>query len=448
MKIVIVSIYRPGSETGAAKISDVLSEELSKKNEVLYLCLGKKFKKAKKANNLYLLTIPSIPVKQGYAPKLTNKIVRQIYEELDTFAPDIIHAHHIAFTGLISLLWAKRTSTPYVLTLHSQPSQGAEYVFPRTGKRDSKPFKYSPTTRYLKRFFESCDLIISLNESIDKSVRSITKRAKLKRIRNGLFLDKYLQMPIKTSEDTKIFLFLGMYMPRKNQEFLIKTFFHLPENYKLLMHGNKKTGGDYVDKLQKIKKRTGAENVKIGGFIKGWSHSHTLKKTDYFVTASKKEVQSLVIIEALASGTPVIGLRNETMDELITSKNGLTLPKNTTPEMFAKKLMKFVIKNEGNYSTMGKVARKSVRSFNIKDVVKDMVQTYKSVIESSKVTKTTSESIIEKLIPAKLENLFMPLVKSTSKEHLPLKKYLYVTMAVAAIAWPLAKANAYLRDKR
>ena len=41
-----------------------------------------------------------------------------------------------------------------------------------------------------------------------------------------------------------------------------------------------------------------------------------LERAHVFPSASKMEVQSLVVIEALASGTPVVGLSNETIDEL------------------------------------------------------------------------------------------------------------------------------------
>ncbi len=49
------------------------------------------------------------------------------------------------------------------------------------------------------------------------------------------------------------------------------------------------------------------------------------RKTHAFVSASKMEVQSLAIIEALASGSPVIGLGNETVDELVDETNGSTV---------------------------------------------------------------------------------------------------------------------------
>ena len=55
------------------------------------------------------------------------------------------------------------------------------------------------------------------------------------------------------------------------------------------------------------------------------------------------------ILEALASGTPVIGISNETIDELINGKNGIKLEKDVTPKQFAKTIKKFLDKNDKQY---------------------------------------------------------------------------------------------------
>ena len=58
MKILITSLYRPGNETGTARISEELSETLSKKHDVTYLCLGEKYQIKKRT--VVQSTIPTI----------------------------------------------------------------------------------------------------------------------------------------------------------------------------------------------------------------------------------------------------------------------------------------------------------------------------------------------------------------------------------------------------
>ena len=465
MRILIVSIYAPGSETGVAVVSETLSKSLAEcGHEIMYLCVGESWSKKSVSKGVTYLQIPSIAIKQGFAPRLTNKTVNTIYKELDEFKPDIIHAQNMVLVALTALVWAKKNKVPYILTLHSQPSQGANYISPKITGGKEVPVKYSPTKQYLKRYLEACDLVISLNNSIDKSVRDLSKTAKVKRIQNGLPLKKYFDMPEKVQGNTLYFLYLGMYMPRKNQEFLVKAFSHLPKNYKLLLHGNKKTGGDYVKKLQKIKSDSGASNVKIGGFIKGWSYNHTMKKADYLVSASLQEVQSLSIIEALASGTPVIGLSNETINEMITKDNGLKLSKDINPEEFAKKLKAYVEKNKTNYSKTSKSARKSVKNYDIESVTKEMVRTYKKTIktykpETLKKNKNTKlkngrlqiDLWIDQLVPTTFRKQFKelaykPIVKPLDKEKFWLKWYMGVTVILAMLIWPIAKAYSKIKS--
>lgn len=47
-------------------------------------------------------------------------------------------------------------------------------------------------------------------------------------------------------------LFLGSYNERKNQEFLIKTFRNLPNNWNLNLYGNLSTNVAYVEKLKSL----------------------------------------------------------------------------------------------------------------------------------------------------------------------------------------------------
>jgi len=154
---------------------------------------------------------------------------------------------------------------------------------------------------------------------------------------------------------------MGSYMGNKNQEFLVKAFSYLPENYVLYLNGNIQTGLSYVKKLQRIIKKKNIQNVKIGGFLKQNMLLKQLKKSDYFVSASLKEVQSLSVIEALAAGKPVIALKNETINELIDNKNGLKLPQNITPEKFAGEIKKYTEKNSKNYNQISKNCRKVLR---------------------------------------------------------------------------------------
>ena len=437
MKIALFSIYRLGNETGVAKISELICSYLAKKHEVLYVCSGNKFFYGKRKTLLYkTLEIPSTPIRQGSFPKLTPEIVEKVYQTLDQFSPDIIHAQNIALTALVCQLWAIRNSIPFITTFHNIPTEGIGWIFPKLSKSKTvKRTNLRLAKIYLGNILNNTDLIIALNESVKNSILKIVdNKDKVIVHGNGINLDSFLTLKIKKPIDKKIFTFLGSYIPRKNQEYLLDTFKYLPDNYHLNCYGNKKTGKEYVKKLEKLIKKQNIRNVSIKGFLSEKQVQNTLENTDYFVSASLKEAQSLVIIESLASGTPVIGLRNETIDELVNSNNGLSFSKSTKPYNFANQLNTYINKNEEDYIKNANYCRQSVADLDIGNKVNQLENYYKKAIQKKKKVKKDESMIIDP-IPKQFQKYFgftssRPREKKTTRIRL----VLWLTMIMSQAA--------------
>jgi len=123
---------------------------------------------------------------------------------------------------------------------------------------------------------------------------------------------------------------------RKNQVFLIEAFRFLPPRYRLQIVGVPLHPA-YLDGLKQVVHRAGLdERVVFTGEISHREIPGLLERTQVLVSASKMEVQSLVVIEALGSGTPVEGLSNETVNELVDDTVGCRLPKEATAAEFTR----------------------------------------------------------------------------------------------------------------
>jgi hypothetical protein len=105
-----------------------------------------------------------------------------------------------------------------------------------------------------------------------------------------------------------------------------------------------------------------------------------LEQTHVLVSASVLEVQSLVVIEALASGTPVVGLANETVDELIDDAVGRRLPKETPPAEFADWVQKICSLPRSEYVEMARQARARVERMDWKPVVDATIHVYETLV--------------------------------------------------------------------
>lgn len=380
MRIVITSNYKLGNETGTAHVAEELSKYLSKKNKVTYICLGEKYSISEKSRNLTILEIPSIEINNISIPLITPDVVYKFFVYLHKFKPTTIHSQNSLFISNLAQIWANLNKVPFIVTFHHVPTEAINHLFPKLPRNlitNLVSDLYKDLS--LKKFLINTDTVIALNKYVYKSIRTVSKDVPMQMINNGLDLNKLIKIKHKNDLSKKInFVFIGSYNERKNQEFLIKVFTSLPRNYVLNLYGNKKTGFEYVNKLNLIIKKYKLKNVLLNNYTKNIVKIY--KKTDFFISASLKEAQSLAVIEALASSVPVIGLANETISELVKRECGLVFPTNTMPKKFASKLKTYI--NNIDYKKNSMHSRKSVMRFKIENVASKIEDLYYSMRNS------------------------------------------------------------------
>ena len=102
------------------------------------------------------------------------------------------------------------------------------------------------------------------------------------------------------------------------------------------------------------------------------------RKHDVFVTASEMETQGLVLIEAMASGLPVIGVNVLAIPDVVhEGKTGFLVKKRDCKEM-AKKMI-LLLENPKLVETLGKNARKEAEKHEINISLKKLEITYKKM---------------------------------------------------------------------
>lgn len=376
MRIIITSNYKLGNETGTAHIAEKLAKYLSKKNIVTYICLGEKFDINIINSKFSILKIPSIEINKIAVPLITPDIVYKVFEYLYKFKPAVIHAQNSLFISNLTQVWANLNNIPFIVTFHHIPTEALDHLFPKLSKNIiSNLVQDLYKDLSLKKFLSKTNSVIALNKSVENSIRKIDKDIPINIINNGLDLNKLLKIKIKNLSKTNVnFVFIGSYNERKNQEYLIETFRYLPSNYKLNLYGNINTNKEYVNKLKLLKNLYKLNNISINNYVNDIAIVY--KENDFFISASLKEAQSLAVIEALASGKPVIGLTNETLSEIINSKNGLVFQTNLSSIQFANEVIKYI--NLIDYKTASKNARESVNKFKIENVALKIENVYKS----------------------------------------------------------------------
>ncbi|MEA3374838.1 MAG: glycosyltransferase [Chloroflexota bacterium] len=384
MKVVFISLFEQGEGGGEGRVAHELASHFSKHHDVVMLCPADETGLFKEEHSdLRVFGVRSAGDGEFRMPALSARTVRATFDFLDEFNPDIVHAHEPALMGLIGQIWAKMNMVPFVHTSHVLPARALD--FGATDVLDMKllqgSFSHSISRRILMDFYENCDAIVALNEPAREALRQFGYNGRLFLIPNGRDLRRYAAcVSAETDTVEKNLSFIGYISERKNQVYLIDAHSHLPEQYVLTLIG-KALKPEYEKQLKRHCEAQGLDNVVFTGQVPHEEIPSYLEKTHVFVSASKMEVQSLVVIEALASGTPVVGLSNETIDELVDDAVGCRVPKDAPPQEFAARVEHICTLPQPEYESLSESARRRVDHLDWSNVVDQTVLAYRELME-------------------------------------------------------------------
>lgn len=379
MRILITSNYKIGNETGSSHVTDLLAFNLAKKNNICYIVFGEKFRIKKQTKNLTLITIPSTEINSIAIPLITPDVAIKTESAITKFSPNIIHTQNSVLISRLVQIWGNQKKIPVITTFHHIPTQVIRHLFPQVSHSiltKAVEELYSQTS--LKNYLSNINGVIALNENQKKEIRKVDKNIKIEIINNGLDLKNFKNIKPKNKLTKTIkFVFMGSYIERKNQEFLIEAFKYLPTNFQLDCYGKISSGKSYYEKISLAKPK----NVNLNNYTD--EIPKTLKKYNFFISASLKEVQSLAVIYAMSAGLPIIGLENETITELVNSSNGLKLRKTISPKKFAQELQNYV--ERINYKKVSLKVKKDSRKFDIQKVLPKIECFYNEVLQNQKI---------------------------------------------------------------
>ena len=200
-------------------------------------------------------------------------------------------------------------------------------------------------------------------------------RKSIQVIPNGISVSEIRK--VKPSDLSSDFIFVGRLIPEKNVTFLLRVFAHIKmemPDFNAVIIGD----GPERDKLEKLCKDLGLENnVAFLGFLKNSLEviSH-MKASKVFVFPSIREGFGMVVLEAMASGLPVVTLNHPMNASKFLVKNGRSgFVANFNENEFGEKIL-----NAFDSSLkLGKIAQESSVSFDW-DVIVTRLQGLYSMI--------------------------------------------------------------------
>ncbi len=388
MRIAFITFFKPGYGGGVGQIAHEIAHYFAQHHEVALIYPADK-PGYHREGALHVFGLPSAGEGDLTIPVVTAATLHQLFSFLDEFKPDVIHAHEPTPLDLFGQIWARLHTVPFVHTAHVLPSKVLEFGGGEAIRLMRTSLARTITQEFLREFYGNCDAIIALNDAAEQDLRAFGYQGRIFKIPNGRALAHYNTCKLADiTAPEKILTFIGYISQRKNQSYLLDVLAHLPGTYRLQLIGDFLNPREERDFREKIADLGLEERVLLVGRQPHEQIPAFLERTHVFVSASKMEVQSLVIIEALASGTPVVGLSNETIDELVNDEVGKWLPKDTPPAVFAQHVEAIASLTPEAYTALCLRARERVRHLDWSQVMAQTIRAYETLIQGQqKVTR-------------------------------------------------------------
>jgi glycosyltransferase involved in cell wall biosynthesis len=228
---------------------------------------------------------------------------------------------------------------------------------------------------------KNADAVIAMNQDMKQKIKRMYNRdifivptgIDFKRFNN--LSRKEIRASLNLKNDEKIILFIGNLRPVKGVMYLIHAMKFIIDknmNVRLFIVGGGKER-DYLENL--VKKYDLQKYVTFFGRVSNLKISENLVTSDLFVLPSLSEGFPLVILEAMASGLPIIASNVGGLSEIIKDfENGfLVEPKN--PEKIAEKVI-FLLNDEKLRKTISKNNKEVAKKYSWENVIEKLEKIY------------------------------------------------------------------------
>lgn len=332
----------------------------------------------KKIDNLNVYGLPSFsvifyPTIRLPFPLLKRYRLRKI---INAFKPDIIHIqdHFIISKAVVQL--NKKLKIPIIATNHFMPENLTMLVHGQKLKQYFETFLW----KGFSRVFNQAKLVTTPTET---GVDIIRDRLNVETvaISSGIDLKKFTPFGDTQKINTKynipdkpILLYAGRVDPEK----------HIEEILQAVAIASKKIDFCFVivgkgiskKSLEKLVDELGInENVIFTGFVSDEDLPYFFKLSRCFIIASIAELLSLVTLQAMASGLPIIAVKAGALVELVKDKlNGYLYNEGDLPAMV--QYIENILTNDILYEEMSKKSLEFVQQHDINKTLKSFENIY------------------------------------------------------------------------
>ena len=320
---------------------------------------------------------PGIPLAETGA-YLSFRYPRRVRRLLQSM--DVVHAHHPFLSARLAIRYCRPNNIPVLYTNHTRYDLYAQAYLPMLPEQIGVAFLQA----YMPWLCREVDQVIAPSHGLRRVLEGFGVRSPILVLPNGIDLEPFRQVGDPIAPETiglqpggVTLINVGRLGPEKNLTFLVRAFAGVASAFpeaRLVLVGD----GPERDNLEDLVGRSGLRGrIAFAGLVDYAELPRYLAMADAFVTASVTEVHPLSVIEAMASGLPVLGIASPGIEDTIEDGQTGYLSAHDLPAFTAK--MARLVAEPARRSEMGMRARQAAEEYAIERTNARLLKQYQKL---------------------------------------------------------------------
>ncbi len=295
--------------------------------------------------------------------------------------PDIIHVHSFFGAGLEALLSAACLGIPVVGTNHTTVAGFAPHL----------PVSADLAASYVRWFYNRCDRITAPSRSVFDELGTNALIPPCQVISNPIDTGLFSPLPEGKGSALKarfglsgpVITFAGRLGPEKHVDVLLRALAllgscddrpdHLPE-LAIAGHGSQEAS------LRALAAQLGiGSRVHFLGTLTHTELADLLRASEVFAIMSTSETQSMVLLQAMACGIPVIAARARALGEFVTQATGLLVAPHDHAGLASS--LNALLASPQRRQALGAGGRRTAERFGIDQVTDQWEALYRAMLD-------------------------------------------------------------------
>lgn len=343
--------------------------------------------KVPEAKEIFGRKLPKFLYKKGLNVSLN--CYKEVSQVLEDFQPDIIHDQTPGPVALAVFRYAKKHDIPLVSTDHAYPDNITQQLkLPKPAKKPLNAMMNKYFVSFLKRSEYAtmpteqavADLIPKKRKPFKVPVEALSNGIDLSRFAKGR-ANKEIYKKYNLSEKDPIVLYVGRVDPEKSLDVMVEAYIKAQKkvpNAQLVVVGD----GTARSKLELMIKKAGlSEQAHFLGRVVGDDLPQLYRTGKLFAITSKTETQSIVLMEAMASGLPCIAVNAGAVHELVANNKNGYLCEPDDANAVAQSMVK-ILTDEKRHAKMSDESVKRAARHDISHTLTRMEEIYNMVLDN------------------------------------------------------------------